>query len=533
MRNGHPTGHLGDTLYSPYTIYVDPSGESGVFFTLKDALDFVASLTPRNSYPCVIIVRPGTLTIDNSAGPLTVPNYCSIIGESGHSYIIGSSQVNDYFDVKGYTYFERLFIHGPNAGGTAMKATEGGLMFWDNCTFYGANGGAKGTGVAIESAHAQAQLRLDSCSISYYGFGINAHNYGNGGCLAFDTDVDQCTSGIRNVFGFYLRTSGCDTFIDMTADAGAGVFIDGMRQFDSVQILNATNGGQVALFNAAGGSSTASSAMYITNGSFFIADNVGLAPCSNDGLINDGALAFLRRFEFSETGGYAVKLDNSALMLNLQGRMDGGPSAVKMDNGALSLMSNCDITGQTVSQFDLNTGSTLILNNIFSGFQEGTHITVDGGSTVACRGYYAFFGPPTNQLNQVDANSFVAMVDAVLDSTQLTLNNSANVILDFHDFNNGGRRLRREPYAVGGQVSRDDRYVALTAGALAMVLPASTGFTHANYPCTITIRDETGLGTSTIAPPGGETLNGGAGAIAVPAVGGLTIYGYNGTWFTT
>ena len=65
-----------------------------------------------------------------------------------------------------------------------------------------------------------------------------------------------------------------------------------------------------------------------------------------------------------------------------------------------------------------------------------------------------------------------------------------------------------------------------------MTLPSAVGF-PGEYPIQQTYVDESGLGTNTLAPPGGSTLNGGTGAVKIPHTGGLSVYGFGTTWFTS
>lgn len=132
----------------------------------------------------------------------------------------------------------------------------------------------------------------------------------------------------------------------------------------------------------------------------------------------------------------------------------------------------------------------------------------------------------SNSLLQADRLSFTSDAVVNLDFTDYSTSFSSGALLE----NNGVRQKRRE-FSASGQTRGSDRICAITAGGLAMTHPNAAGQSQ-YYPIRQTYVDETGLGTSTVAPPGGSTLDGGVAAVAIPATGGLHIYGYGSTWFT-
>ena len=391
-------------LLNEKTIVIDQEG-GGDYDNFADAFAAVEAESPSSVKHFKIQVRTGSYTVDNSGGPLEVPGYTNVEGDSADGVIVSPSDTTQaLFEIDTELgQIQNMSITSVTSNAGIVNSHNGGVARVRGVKFYNCSTGIEKSGFGSLFVRETEWLS----GIGTYGI---LHEAGT--VIARDLYLQNCPTAIQSRSGLFW--------------------------FNGVEVNGGQNGLYADIASGFGG---------------FYGANFQTLNCLTAGVRADGA-------------GFVIML----------------------------------LTGGLVTTFGAG-----------------------------------------NCVQQDSATATINIANSVLMSNKISLTNADIVNLDFTDFQPvvgpnsfqfAGKRHKRGSYAASGQTLSNERIVATTAGGLALTLPSAVGVV-AEYPIRQKYVDESGLGTSIVAPPGGSTLDGGAAAVAIPAAGSLEVYGYGTTWFTS
>lgn len=204
-----------------------------------------------------------------------------------------------------------------------------------------------------------------------------------------------------------------------------------------------------------------------------------------------------------------------------------------------------DASGGIVELTDMNpwlstaeaiklSGTATCILSAYKPFVCNTAVSIDDTAVLRADSFDSIF-PTTYDIDQRSSTAVVIINGIQAATTKFNITNPATfAVLNAYDNVAGGLRLKKRTYGANATIDPNDQISAVTAGALTLTLPTvNGGAVIADYPVKFTIVDESGLGTSTLAAAGGDTLDGVVnGTMAIPATGSITVYALTTGWRT-
>lgn len=178
-----------------------------------------------------------------------------------------------------------------------------------------------------------------------------------------------------------------------------------------------------------------------------------------------------------------------------------------------------------------NSGLIINTNNTALACDKGGR--VETGGSIQGNGFFAA-SSTTYDLDQSDSSSNIIMSSVIGNTNKFNISlDTGFIVTSVFDAAVGGQRYKKNSYAANANVTPSEQLSAVTAGAVTLTLPTvNGGGLNGPYPPILEFVDESGLGTSFIAVAGGDTIDGGAGPVAIPATGSLRVYALPTGWRT-
>lgn len=180
------------------------------------------------------------------------------------------------------------------------------------------------------------------------------------------------------------------------------------------------------------------------------------------------------------------------------------------------------------------TGTSTVILSAVKPFVCDTAISIDDTASLRADSLDCIFST-TYDVDQRASGAVVLINGMAGNTTKFNITNPLSfVVLNVFDNAAGGLRLKKNSYGANATIDTNDQISAVTAGAITLTLPTVNGGAIINeYPAKFIVVDESGLGTSTLAAAGGDTLDGVVnGTMAIPATGSISVYALTTGWRT-